>query len=728
MGSFLEVALILAMASALAVVGLRFRQPLIIAFLLAGILAGPSGLGIIEAYAEVELFAHIGIAMLLFIVGLKLDLHLIRTTGPVALATGLGQVVFTSLFGYALALAMGMDTVSAAYVSVALTFSSTIIIVKLLSDKKEIDSLHGRIALGFLIVQDLVAILALIGLAALEPQSSTGTSGLMAAVLVVSKGACLVFGVWLLMRTILPPLLRRLSSSSEMLLLFAVTWALLTSAVSDRLGLTKEVGAFLAGIALASTEYRDALGARLVTLRDFLLVFFFIDLGARMQWSDISPQMGKAVAFSLFVLVGNPLIVLVIMGLMGYRRRTSFLAGLTVAQISEFSLIVAATGASLGHITRSTMGLITVVGVVTILASTYMILYSGPLYEALSGWLKVFERANPYREAQCNQCFAMPRVDMVIAGLGGYGRELAEHLLERGKSVVGVDYDPEALEYCRNRGIPVLYGDMADTETHEGLPLGQARWVVSTIRKPEVDLLVLKHLRAKGYGCKVALTARTIEDAQLYRKAGPDLILMPFADAAEQGADALTGAWHTLSQQTEWPVAFGEIRVKANSTFAGRTIRSIPLRAEIGVTIAAVARAGRVIFNPDPDLQLFPGDRVVLMGPAEGIKSAEAVIHRVEDPPTEDNLEPVSLFEVRVSQGARVSGKTLGDIGFRQVYGAMVVGIRRGKEYIITPGPGETLMEGDVLLVMGRSESLDRLQNDPAFGAKDVSPHASLTV
>jgi Kef-type K+ transport system membrane component KefB/Trk K+ transport system NAD-binding subunit len=712
MGSFFEITAILVLAAVSGVAGLRLRQPLIIAFLAAGILAGPSGLGIIRSYDQVELFAHIGIALLLFIVGLRLDLGLIRTTGPVALATGLGQVVFTSIIGFAIALAMGMDAVSAAYVAVALTFSSTIIIVKLLSDKKEIDSLHGKIALGFLIVQDIMAILALIALATFDTGRSAETSPYIAMALVIVKITGLLVGIGLLMRYVLPALLKRLAASNEMLILFAITWAMLISALSDQLGLSKEVGAFLAGISLASTEYRDAIGARLVTLRDFLLIFFFIDLGARMEWSTVGSQIGQAGIFSLFVLVGNPLIVLAIMGAMGYRRRTSFLAGLTVAQISEFSLIVAAAGLALGHISPQTMGLITLVGVVTILASTYLILYSGPIYEIFSHWLKVFERSNPYREARCNDCFVMPRVDVVLVGLGSYGRELAENLLERGRQIIGVDFDPQALEFCRSRGIPVLYGDMGDPETHDGLPLTSARWVVSTIRNPEVDLHLLRHLREKGFAGRVALTARTKEEAEQYLRANPHVVLRPFLDAAEQGADALTGAWHDLNQETDWPVAFREIRIKSGSAFAGHVIRDIPLRAEAGVSIVAVSRAGRVLFNPDPQIQLFPSDRVVIMGPPDDLRQAESMIHRVVDPATEEEAESVSLVEARVPAGSVRAGKTLEQTGFRQIYGSTVIGIRRGDEYIISPGPDVRLEAGDVLLVMGTGESFDLLRQD----------------
>lgn len=215
------------------------------------------------------------------------------------------------------------------------------------------------------------------------------------SVLIVTKGLGLLGVVGILMKWVLPFVMRYLAASNELLTLFAVAWAVFLGAASELLGFSKEVGAFLAGVSLASTSYRDLIGSRLTSLRDFLLLFFFIDLGARLNWTAIGPQLGASTILSLFVLIGNPIIVMIIMGIMGYRRRTGFMAGLTVAQISEFSLIVAAMGLSLGHITPEVMGLITLVGVLTIFASTYMILYSGPLYNLLSTPLKIFEKRNP---------------------------------------------------------------------------------------------------------------------------------------------------------------------------------------------------------------------------------------------------------------------------------------------------------------------------------------------
>ncbi|MCU0600339.1 MAG: cation:proton antiporter, partial [Desulfobacterales bacterium] len=585
--TFYEIASILSLATLVGILGQKLKQPLIIMFLATGILAGPSFLSIINSYDQIALLAQIGIALLLFIVGLKLDLNLIRTTGSIALATGLGQIIFTSAIGFIIAIALDMSMLSAAYVAVALTFSSTIIIVKLLSDKKEIDSLHGQIAIGFLIVQDIAAILALVALTTFGSEVASGNSTWWISFLIFIKGIGFMAVIGLLARYVLPNLTHRLASSQELMILFAIAWAVFLGAGSELLGFSKEVGAFLAGISLASTSYRDAIGARLTSLRDFLLLFFFIDLGARLDWSTVGSQIWPSFIFSIFVLIGNPLILMIIMGVMGYRRRTGFMAGLAVAQISEFSLIVAALGLSLGHINPETMGLITLVGVVTIFASTYMILYSGPLYRFLSDWLKIFELRNPYRESAITSIPTETNIDVILIGLGNYGSGIADYLLRRNKNIIGVDFDPAALDRWRKRGVPVVYGDTADPEIHEHLPLNNSRWVVSSVRSKELNLALVQLLKQRQYKGKVALTASSQEEALLLEKAGAHVVFRPFSDAAEQAVDALTHAMDVLPANVDWPIAFREVRIQSGSVFSGRKIRDIPLRAATGASILA---------------------------------------------------------------------------------------------------------------------------------------------
>jgi len=354
---FYEMAALLVLAALVGFVGQTLRQPLVVSFIAVGILAGPSALGIARSEAHIDLLAELGIAVLLFLVGLKLDLGLVRRLGRVALMTGLGQVGFTAALGFVIGLGLGLGALTSLYVAVALTFSSTIIIVKLLSDKKEIDSLHGQIALGFLIVQDVVVVLAMIVLSAMGV-GGAGDGGAIADIaLVLLYGGALLTVVMLFVRFVASPLVERLAETPELLVAFALGWTTLLAAVGHYLGFGKELGGLLAGVSLASTPYREALAGRLASLRDFLLLFFFIGLGASLDLSVLGAQVGPAAVFSLFVLIGNPLIVLVVMGAMGYRKRTGFLAGLTVAQISEFSLIFMAMGLSLGHVDTEALGL-----------------------------------------------------------------------------------------------------------------------------------------------------------------------------------------------------------------------------------------------------------------------------------------------------------------------------------------------------------------------------------
>jgi len=545
---FNEIAVLLGLAAVVGFVGVLLRQPLIVSFIAVGILAGPSVLGVVHSSEPIELLAELGIAILLFLVGIKLDLHLVRTLGPVALATGLGQVLFTSVFGFLIGLALGLDAVTSIYVAIALTFSSTIIIVKLLSDKREIDSLHGRIALGFLIVQDLVVVIAMITLSAISI-GAAGDASVGDILWVLLSGVGMLALVLLFIRYLADPLTERLARAPELLLMFAIALAVALAAIGNTLGFGKELGGLLAGIALASTRYRDAIGARLAPLRDFLLLFFFIALGSRLDIGNLGDSWVAATVLSAFVLIGNPLIVLIIMVLLGYSRRTGFLAGLTVAQISEFSLIFMGVGVTIGHVTEEALGLVTLVGLITIATSTYMITYSHRLYDLMKPWLGLFDRPAPREHADGG-----PKLntdyDGIILGLGRYGTAIGRRMADRGQRVLGVDFSPEALADWRTSGLDGRYGDISDPELIAHLPLARSKWIVSTQREPVATgvhsadgrKVLIQALRSGGYEGRIAVTADRDTDIKALEAAGPDIILQPFHDAAMEAADRILQA------------------------------------------------------------------------------------------------------------------------------------------------------------------------------------------
>ena len=542
---FYEIAALLMLASLIGLLGIWLRQPMIVSFIIVGMLAGPAGFDIVRSTDYLELLSELGVTLLLFLVGLKLDLNLVRTLGVVALNTGLGQILFTSVVGFLICLGLGMSPIASLYVAVALTFSSTIIIVKLLSDKRELDALHGRIALGFLIVQDLAVVLAMAVMSALTASAAEET-GLVDAALALAASAVPLILLWLVVSRVAHPILSRMAKAPELLIVFALGLAAAFAALGEYLGFSKELGGLIAGVALASTPFREAIGSRLTSLRDFLLVFFFISLGSHLDLRVVGDAVGPALLLSLFVLIGNPLIVMIIMGLMGYRKRTGFLAGLTVAQISEFSLIFIALGLGLGHLSEDAVGLVTLVGVITIGLSTYMILYSQPLYTFLEPYLGIFERKIAHREEKISDGAHAARYDVILFGLGRYGRALHAGFRERGLSVLGVDFDPDVIRDWSHDHANVMYGDLFDPDMHESLPLGAARYVIIAVPPHEIGVThqdprvaLVEEIRGRGFGGHIAAIARNDADGAMLKSKGVDTTLRPFSDAAERAVERL---------------------------------------------------------------------------------------------------------------------------------------------------------------------------------------------
>ncbi len=538
LGAFGEFSLLLIISAFAGGIALLLKQPVLIAYIVVGVLVGPAALGIVKAHEQIELLAQIGVSILLFVVGLKLDLKHIRHIGPVALATGLGQLAFTILFGFFIVTLLGKSLMEAIYVAVALTFSSTIIVVKLLSDKREIDSLHGRIAVGFLIVQDLAVVVAMMVMSTLKSGEVGWIDLTLSLALRISVA---VVAMYVLMRYVLPRLVAKMASSMELLLIFAIAWGMSLAAIGEWAGFSKEAGAFLAGFSLASTDFRDAINARLTAIRDFLLLFFFIELGSQLDFSTLGSELVPALVLSIFVLVGNPLIVMAIMGFMGYRKRTGFLAGLTVAQISEFSIVFVAMGITLGHVGLEALGLTTLVGVITIALSTYMILYSHKLYALLEPVLGIFERNVAFREIAAetpNLGYESP--DVIVFGLGRFGGRLAQGLSDEGVKVLGVDFDPQAVQQFKSNGFAVRFGDGIEAALLESLPLRDTSWVVSTIPDITSNKLLLQELHEFGFKGEIAMVAREDSIGMTLKNMGVHNVLYPNNSAVDHVVSTLT--------------------------------------------------------------------------------------------------------------------------------------------------------------------------------------------
>ncbi|CAN5793936.1 cation:proton antiporter [soil metagenome] len=477
-------------AALFAVVAQRLNVPTIVAYILAGLLLGPVT-GMLEVTHTIEVISEVGIALLLFLVGLELSLEKIRDVGRVALIAGIGQVVFTAAGGFVLAYVLDFTVIESLFLATALTFSSTVVVVKLLDQKKELDSLYGRIAVGIFLVQDLVVIVVLTFLAGLGNPEALELGAVAGGIGRAFGGMALLLGFALVAaRYVLPRVFGWAGNAGQLRFIWALCWCFLLVMGAEVLDLSLEIGAFLAGISLAQLRYNHDLQRRVHPLMNFFIAVFFVSLGIQMELGAATAQWWPAVVLSLFVLIGNPFIFMLLIARMGYSERTSFLTSVTVAQISEFSFIFAAMGLSAGLIDASILSLIAVVGLVTIAISAYMILFNHWLYERVAGLgvLRIF-RAKQEEEVEPEETL---RDHVIVVGMNSLGRHLVRELLERGETVLAIDTDEAKLAEL---SCATLVGDVEYPSVLEEANLGEARLLVSALQIEDVNKMLAYHCR-----------------------------------------------------------------------------------------------------------------------------------------------------------------------------------------------------------------------------------------
>ncbi len=509
--------MLIAVAAGIAMLMRFLRQPLIIGHILTGVLVGPTVFGLVGSPETIALLGEFGIVLLLFIVGLGLNPRIIKEIGKTAVLTGVGQVLFTVLLATMMTQSLGYTATESLYMAIALAFSSTIIILKLLSDKKEQNKLYGKISIGFLLVQDVIVAFALVYASAAGASLSVGEIGIL-----ILQGLFVLGLVALLTKFVVVPLSKFLSRSQELLFLFAIAWGFGIGALFYELGFSVEIGALIAGVALANMSYSQEVASRLKPLRDFFLIIFFISLGSRLEIINFTEFLGPALAMSVLVLFGNPIVVMTILGLLGYTKKTGFKAGLAVAQISEFSLVFLLIGQRSGQISNEIVATITIVALVTIAASTYMITYSDKLYSLLEPYLGIFERKKRRHEHESHG-----KHDAVLFGYKKGGSEFVKAFNKIAKNWVVIDYDPDVAEELERKHIPYIYGDATDPELLEEIDLSKVKVVVSLASDFDTNVQLLRHLELVNKNALVICHAENSDQAALLYGYGASYVMMP---------------------------------------------------------------------------------------------------------------------------------------------------------------------------------------------------------
>lgn len=487
--------------------------------------------------------------MLLFIIGLHLNPRVIKEVGKISLITGLGQILFTTIFGFGISFALGFSLLASLFIAICLTFSSTIIILKLLSDKGNLEAVYGKISIGFLLVQDIAASLILLFVAISADSSGQSISDF--AVSMSLKVIAVSLAIFAIARYLLPLIVRYAATSQEVLFIFCIAWGMVISTVFYWLGLSIEIGALLSGVTLSTTSYATEIASRLKPIRDFFILLFFILLGSHIVLSDISAIWLPALILSVFVLVGNPLIVFFLMNLLGFHNRIAFLAGLTVAQISEFSMILSSLAYSIGYLSREQVSLITMVGIITITVSSYMIMYSYQLYNLLSPLLKLFAIRKNKTELKSRRS----GVEVIVVGFGRTGKQYLDLLDQLGLKSLIVDFNPSVIDDLESENANYLFGDAADADFWDDLPLESVKLVISTVNDFETDSLLCKHLRRRNQEAMLILKSNLITQAQELYESGASYVIMP----------EYLGATHALKTLTKYGLdASKYVRLKNN--------------------------------------------------------------------------------------------------------------------------------------------------------------------
>lgn len=472
-GVFTELSLIIVITAGVSLVMKLLRQPLILGYILAGLLVGPSVLGLIHSGDMFEAFSTIGIALLLFIIGLGMNVRELKQLGKVVLLIASGILTVLGSIGFATSSLLGFTHTEGLIIGLALFFSSTIIIVKILSDKKEQNRLHGQIAIGVILVDDIVATFALLFVAA---SKDGGLEPAHIGILLL-KGLALLGALALCSTKILPKISRFMASNQELLFLFAISWGFGIASLFEIIGFSIEVGSLFAGVALAASPYAQEISARLKPLRDFFIVLFFIVLGESMSISNISASIGYALLFSVMVMAIKPLVIMVIMGILGYTKRVSFKTGVNLSQISEFSIILVVLAHNSGLVSDQISVMITLVAIITIAISTYLMLYDNKLYTYIEKIeLPFFTRAATYKENLHNKNYAL-----ILFGYHQGGHDFIKAFRKIKKPFLVVDYDPAVIDQLDRQNVPRIYGDATDVELLDELGLQHTELVVSTL-------------------------------------------------------------------------------------------------------------------------------------------------------------------------------------------------------------------------------------------------------
>jgi Kef-type K+ transport system membrane component KefB len=536
LGLLSSIGIATAAAALIAAVTWRFKQPLIIAYLLTGVIIGPNiGLGWVSDRESISTVAEIGLILLLFVIGLEIDIRKMAAGGTAVLLTGALQVPICIALGLGFFYLLGQQNrphnYELLYLAACMSLSSTLVVVKILNDKYELDTLPGRITLGVLVIQDLWAV------AMLAVQPNVLNPNLVPLLGSVWRGALLVVGGFALSKYVLPHLFRMVQKAPELVLVSALGWCFFLAGAASLIGLSREMGALIAGVSLSTFPYNVDVVAKAVSIRDFFVTLFFVALGMQITIPSLQ-VLELSLAASLFVIVSRVVVVPILYALR-LGLRTSIVPAINLAQVSEFSIVIASLGVVLGQIQQDVLTIVIITFAVTSVVSTYMINFSHPIQKVLTSAFKLVGLRDLDSSAAADDD---AKVHQPVIFLGFF-RDTSSILYEfehEGDAVEArqfiekilvIDFNPTVLRELRRKDIKCVYGDIAHVDTLRHAGVEHAELVVSSITDDVLrgtsNLRLMRSVHNISPNAKVVLTTEHIPQALKFYEEGADFVFIP---------------------------------------------------------------------------------------------------------------------------------------------------------------------------------------------------------
>jgi Kef-type K+ transport system membrane component KefB len=558
---FYQLALVLILASALGVIVFRLKLPLVVAYLVAGLLLSLLRIFDLGHSPVFEVLPEIGIAFVLFLIGMELKLNELKVLGKPIFTAAVGQILLTTLLGFGLARLLGFDNSAGFYLGVGLAFSSTVVVIKMLSENRDLSSLYGKLSIGMLLVEDLVAIIILMLISVGSSAFDMGLQSSFPILMLVLKAVGLFLLTFVLSKFVLNKAFEFTARSVELLYITAMAWCFAFTSLAVAAGFSIEIGAFLAGVALASSPYHLQIQAKIKPMRDFFIALFFIYLGSTAQFTDLAKSLPIIILFTLYALAVKPLIYAFLLSRFGFKKHTIFQTALYLSQISEFSLIVLMVGVNSNLVDPIAISIMAAVAVLSITISSITISYNKVLYKLTGPLMGKMEKKGRNHYFEHNKKNTLTD-HIIVIGAHRVGSPIIKYLQSHDIPFVAMDFNPSIVRELVDQGAEAVYGDIGDPDIIEELHIETAKLIICTASDFSDNQLLLNIIKEKNDKAKVVLRAVDTEHAKILKELGADYVLLP---------EKVSGDYIVHQIKHYWP----DVNFKDGISFGNKAVSSI---------------------------------------------------------------------------------------------------------------------------------------------------------